>query len=172
MFFREHAPHAFDGRNGWSHAGFGVEAVSPAASALVALVWGLHGGSVLLPITRCDVLIWACHFDAAYAGIARQLGGRRGDNRIRPEQFLFDTQISLLDIGRRRVVTAIEPHQQTGMTAQAIDLIAQGLLRNVEILGLPLGPMLPVITAAPAGHDQNSAPISQIEKFFGFELTF
>src|SRR5580704_12963856 len=58
------------------------------------------------------------------------------------------------------------------MAAQAVDLIAKGLLGDFKILRLPAGPALPEIAAAPAGHDQDSIVIGDVEEFLSFELAF
>ncbi len=58
------------------------------------------------------------------------------------------------------------------MAAQAVDLVAQRLFRDGEILRLPVRPVLPVIATAPAGDEQNSALVGQVEKFLGFQLAF
>ena len=58
------------------------------------------------------------------------------------------------------------------MAAQAVNLVAQRLLGDGEILRLPVRPVLPVIAAAPAGDEQNSALVGQVEKFLGFQLAF
>src|SRR6202165_4992709 len=51
MLFPPHAANALDGRNCWPHAGFRVEAVSPAAAARIALLTaGLALNRVLFPI--------------------------------------------------------------------------------------------------------------------------
>ena len=91
---------------------------------------------------------------------------------IRPQQLFLDVQIHLFDVRRGRVIAAIQPHHQAGMAAQAVDLIAQGLLRDFKILRLPARPALPEIAAAPAGHDQNSIVVGEIEEFLRLEFAF
>ena len=58
------------------------------------------------------------------------------------------------------------------MAAQAVHLVAQRLFRDGEVLRLPVGPVLPVIAAAPAGDEQNAALVGQIEELFGLQLAF
>ena len=58
------------------------------------------------------------------------------------------------------------------MAAQAVDLVAQGLLGDFKILRLPARPALPEIAAAPSGHDQNSLAVGEIEEFLGLEFAF
>ncbi len=124
------------------------------------------------PIAWSYILIGARHFDAAAPGDCGGLAGGGGDDRIRPQQLLFDVEIHLLDIGRGRVVAAVQPHDHAGMAAQAINLIAQGLLRDFKILRLPARPALPEIAAAPARHYQNSFVVGDIEELLGFEFAF
>src|SRR5258708_7182060 len=69
MIFADHGADAFDWRNGWSHAGFGVEAVRAAAAAGIAqLAAGLAFGSVNLPIAGSYIFVRPAHLDAAVAG--------------------------------------------------------------------------------------------------------
>ena len=58
------------------------------------------------------------------------------------------------------------------MAAQAVDLVAQGLLGDFEILRLPARPALPEIAAAPSGHDQNALAVGEVEEFLRFEFAF
>ncbi len=72
--------------------------------------------------------------------------------------------------GGRGIVASVEPHQQAGMAAQAINLVPQRLLCDFKIGRLPLRPSLPGIATAPAGHDQDALPICQVEKLLSFQL--
>src|SRR5262249_31977702 len=56
--------------------------------------------------------------------------------------------------------------------AQTVQLAGQGSLRDLMIFGFPLVPVLPVIAAAPAGHDQNPITIREIEELVRLQLTF
>src|SRR5579862_3566217 len=58
------------------------------------------------------------------------------------------------------------------MAAQAVDLIAQGLLRDFEIFRLPAGPALPEVAAAPSGHDEDAVAVGDVEEFLSFEFAF
>src|SRR5260370_15151585 len=58
------------------------------------------------------------------------------------------------------------------MAAQAIDLVAQGLLRDLKIFRGPARPALPEVAAAPDGHHQNSFVIGDVEELLRFELAF
>ena len=58
------------------------------------------------------------------------------------------------------------------MAAQAVNLIAQRLLRDFKILRFPARPTLPEIAAAPSRHDQNSLVVGEIEKFLCLQLAF
>src|SRR5207302_4632860 len=134
---------AFDRRYGWSHAGLGVEAVGSAAAAGVALLAvGLALRCVLFPIARSYIFIRSRHFNAAVSRDRGCFSRRRRNDRIRPEQLLFDVEIHLLDVRWRRVVAAVQPHDHAGMAAQAVDLVAQRLLCDFKILGLPARPTL------------------------------
>ena len=56
------------------------------------------------------------------------------------------------------------------MTAQTVNLIAQGLQCDFVILRLPARPALPEVAAAPAGHDQNALVVCEIEELLRFEF--
>ena len=58
------------------------------------------------------------------------------------------------------------------MAAQAVDLVAQRLLGDFKILGLPVRPALPEIAAAPSGHHENSFVVGEVEKFRSLEFAF
>src|ERR1700722_3809072 len=173
VIFADHGANAFDRRDSRTHAGFGIEAISPAAASGITLfAVGLALRSVLLPIAWSYVLIGPCHFYAAVAGDACGFAGSGRDDGIRPQQLFFDVEIHLFDIRRRRVIAAIEPHDHAGMAAQTIDLAAQRLLGDCKILRLPARPSLPEIAAAPSGHDENSVVVGDVEEFFGLQLAF
>src|SRR5258708_12390639 len=78
VIFAHHGADAFDGRDGRSHTGFGVEAVSAAAAAGVALLArGLSLESVLLPIAGSYVLIRPGHFNPPLSGTCIRFPARR-----------------------------------------------------------------------------------------------
>ena len=173
VVFADHRADALDGRNSRSHAGFRVEAVSAAAASGIALFTiGLSLRGVDLPVAGRDIFIWPGHLDATVAGDAGLFSGGRGDNGVGPEQFFLDVEVHLLNIRRRRIIAAIQPHHQAGMAAQTIDLIAQGLLGDFEIRRLPTRPAFPEIAAAPSGHDENALAIGQVKEFLSLELAF
>ena len=58
------------------------------------------------------------------------------------------------------------------MAAQSVNLVLQRLLCNLVVLRGPLAPVFPMIAAAPAGHDQNSAFIGEVKKLFRLKLSF
>src|ERR1700722_1921101 len=173
MIFANHGADTLDRRNGRSHARLHIEAIRAAApSGIAQLAPRLALGRVYFPITRRNVFVRAAHFDAAVAGDAGLFSRSRRKYRIRPQQFFFDVEIHSFDIRRRRVVAAIQPHHQAGMAAQSVNLIAQRLFRDFEILRLPARPALPEVAAAPARQYQNSLMVGEVEEFLCFELAF
>ena len=76
MIFAHHGADTLDRRNGRSHAGFGVKAVSAAAASRIALLaFGLSLRSVHFPVARRHVFIGARHLDSAVASHAGLLSG-------------------------------------------------------------------------------------------------
>ena len=51
------------------------------------------------------------------------------------------------------------------MAAQAVDLVAQRLLGDFEILRLPPRPAFPEVAAAPSGHDEDAFVVGHVEEF-------
>jgi len=108
---------AFDRWNCRSHTGFRVKAVSPAAAASIALFAArLALQTVLFPNslelrTRKAQSFLTPLSPVTVVGlpVAEETTG------IRPQQLLLDIEIHLLDIGRGRIVTAVQPHDQAGM---------------------------------------------------------
>src|ERR1039458_781940 len=173
VIFAHHGADALDRRNRGSHAGFGVEAVGAAAASRVALLAvGLALQAVLLPIAWSYVLIRPGHLDAAVSSDRGGLARGGGNDGVRPQKLLLDIEIHLLDVRRWRVVATIQPHDEAGMAAQTVDLIAERLLRDFKILRLPARPALPEIATAPSGHDQDSFVVGEVEEFLSFELAF
>src|SRR3984885_13705437 len=173
VIFSHHAADTLDRRNRGSHAGFGIEAVGTAAATGVALLAvRLALQAVLLPIAGSYVLIGPGHFDTAISGNAGGLAGYRGDDGIWPQKLFFNIEIHLFDVWWWGVVASVEPHDKAGMAAQAVDLIAQRLLRNFKVLRFPPRPALPVIATAPSGHDQDSLMVGEVKEFLSFELAF
>src|SRR5579859_5335258 len=66
VIFADHGANALDRRNGWSHAGFSVEAIGAAATSGIALLAvGLALGCVDLPIAGRNIFIRPGHLHAA-----------------------------------------------------------------------------------------------------------
>src|SRR6185437_14904 len=51
-------------------------------------------------------------------------------------------------------------------------LVAQGFGRDVLVFGVPLGPVFPLIAAAPARHHENAHLIGQVEEVLVLQLAF
>jgi hypothetical protein len=56
------------------------------------------------------------------------------------------------------------------MAAQAVDLIAQGLLGDFKIFRLPARPALPEIATAPSGHHEDALVVGDVEKLLRLEF--
>ena len=171
MIFRQHFAHALDRRHRRPRTGLGIESISSAASAGIATMRQRSLG-VGQPIRRRNVFVRTGHLDAAVAGHRSRLTGCRRHHWIGPARLLFDIQINLFNVRRRRVIAAIQPHRQAGMVAQPVHLIAQRCFRNRKIFRFPFRPMLPEIAAAPACHEQDSLAVGKIEKFLSLQLAF
>ena len=84
----------------------------------------------------------------------------------------FDVEVGFLDIGRRRIVAAVEPDQQAGVMAEAQHLRTQRGSGDGEVFRGPGLPPFPVIAAAPAEHDEDSILVGKIEEVVGVEFSF
>src|SRR5262249_2334103 len=116
VIFADYRANALDRRNSRSHAGFAIESVTAAATAGIALLTArLTLRRVDLPVAGRDIFIRSAHLHATVAGDAGFLSRCRGNDRVGPEQVFLDVEIHLLDIRRRRIVAAIQPHHQAGM---------------------------------------------------------
>src|SRR5262249_3469283 len=112
VLFGNHAPQAFNWGRGWSHAGFGIE--SPCSAEIL----------VLRPVAGRDVLIGAGHLHAAHPRELSDFAGGGREIWIRPAATVEHTDVHLFDRRRRRVVAAIQPHQQAGVAPQTFNLVA------------------------------------------------
>ena len=158
MIGRQHLLQAFERRNRTARTNLGRQAEGAAEFRVGE------------PIRRRHVVVGPAHFDAARpAHRARRLGRAR-ERRPRPFQLALDLEVAPLDRGDRRLVAAIEPHEDTWMVSQPQQLIAQRRRAHLVILLGPLVPQLPLIAAAPAGHDENALAIREIVERVVFEL--
>src|SRR5208282_3317263 len=77
MILADHSANTFDGRDSWSHAGFGVKAVSSAAAPWIALfAVRLALRSIFFPIAGSYILIRAGHLNSTVSSDARGLARR------------------------------------------------------------------------------------------------
>src|SRR6202048_5108829 len=76
------------------------------------------------------------------------------------------------DVCSSDIIAAVEPHHQTRMAAQSVNLVTQRLLGDLKVCRLPPWPALPEIAAAPSGHHENSLLVRQVEKLLRFQLAF
>jgi len=83
---------------------------------------------------------------------------------------VLNLQISLLDAWDRGIITAVQPHQQAGVLAQAQHLRSQRSLCNLKIVGRPVAPMFPVVAAAPAKQYKYALLVGLVKEFLGVEL--
>ncbi len=153
MLFRNKSFHALQSRNCRARAGFGVVAVSAARSRIGQ------------PVHRRNIFVRAGHFHAGVSGNrCRRCAGRR-NRRIRPLRVMQNGQIHFLHVGGRRVVAAIQPHENAGMIAQTPRLIGHRSSRNFARVRRPFVPQFPGVAAGPSGHHQNSQFIGFVEQF-------
>ena len=84
--------------------------------------------------------------------------------------FGLDLQVSLLDVGGRRIVASVEPHQKAGMVTQTKHLRAERCRSDGQVLRRPILPLFPVIAAAPAEHHEDAAFVGKTEELVGLEF--
>src|SRR5262252_9753495 len=58
------------------------------------------------------------------------------------------------------------------MLAQPQQLVAQRIHRDALVLLPPFAPLLPSVTTAPSGHDQDSFPVGSLEERLVLEFAF
>src|SRR6267378_3603503 len=124
------------------------------------------------PVDGRDILVGARHF---YAGIPRQLCrrlARGGDRGVWPLGLSQNVQIHLLDFGWRWSIAAVEPNENTCVTAEAASLIGHGRLCNGVRFRSPALPSLPCVTASPPGHDENAELVRLFEEFVAVDAAF
>src|SRR5215470_4904933 len=115
MVLRQHGPNALDRWHRGPRTGFGVEAVAAPTSTRIAVMRAV--ALIFHPVGGCDVFVRPGHLYPAVIRNRRGLGGGRRNNRIREAKLFFDIEIHLLDIRWRRIVAAIEPHNNAWMAA-------------------------------------------------------
>ena len=111
MFFGYHPLQALKRRHRRSGADLGRESMSAA------------GLFIQQPIGSGHPFVRSFHFDS---GDATELGlfcRRRRNEGIGPLIFFENVYVHLFDIGRRRIVAAVQPYQHARMVSQAPDLI-------------------------------------------------
>ena len=155
---RQHLAQALDRRHRRTGAGLGVEAVGPAATG------------VLQPVARRHPLVGPQHLDSARPGQLGWFLRRRRDDRVGPAHRFRHLQVALLDRGRRRPVAGVDPDEHAGAAAQPVQLITLRLGGDDPVLRFPPVPLLPVVAAAPAGHDQDAVAVGEIEEVVVLQL--
>src|SRR5262249_26774502 len=104
------------------------------------------------PIDRRNVFVRTGHLHARLSRHRRRAVAGRRDDGIRPIEFLLDGEIVLLNGGRRRIVAAIEPHQNARMLTQHANHALERFSRDFVLLLLPVAPLLPGVATSPARH--------------------
>ena len=154
----QHLLQALDGRDGRARAHLGVEAERASVPGVEEPVGGRH------------VVVRAPHLHARGPAGRRLLRGRRDHGRA-PVGTLQLVQVGLLHRGRGRVVAAVEPHEDARVGAQAAGLVRERGHGHVAVLVVPLVPLLPLVAAAPADHDQDALLVGQVEQLVRLELS-
>src|SRR5258708_24328918 len=111
MFLRYHWVEAFD--RGHSRSGTDLGGESMSTTCLL----------VQQPIGSGHPFVWSFHFDSSRAAKLRLLRRRRRNEWIGPLIFFENVYVHLFDIGRRRIIAAVQP----GPTAWMISLTSTPL---------------------------------------------
>ena len=160
MIFRNESLQRFSRRNRRARARFGVVAVR--ASGIL----------IRQPINRRNIFVRPGHF---YAGSSCNCGGcfaSGRQRRIRPFQVFENPQIHVLHVGRRRPVTAIQPHEHARMLPQNVYLALERRSRDIALIRMPVLPAFPRVATRPAGHHQNPQMIRLFVKFLAIQPPF
>ena len=111
MFFGYHPLQALKRRHRRSGADLGRESMSAA------------GLLIQQPVGCGHPFVRSLHFDSGGAAELGLLRGRGRNEGVGPLIFFDNVHVHLFDIGRRRIVAAVQPHQHARMVSQAPDLI-------------------------------------------------
>src|SRR6185503_16791009 len=125
----------------------------------------------VVPVAGCDIVVGTGHFDAAFAGDGSDCSRCGREDGVWPVRIRLHLEICFFDCRDWRVIAAVEPDKKAGVMTKAEHLRTKRIGGDSEILRRPVLPVLPMIAAAPAKHDQNAALIGEAEEAFGFELT-
>ena len=156
----KHALQALDGRHRCPRADLGGEAEG-------AAVLGVGE-----PVRRRHVVVGATHLDAARpADGPGRLGAARHHGPV-PLRLLQHVEVFPLHGRRGGRVASVEPGEDARVVAHAEDLVAERQRRDPVVLGVPLVPFLPLVAAAPAGHQQDSVTVGRLVERLALQLAF
>ena len=84
----------------------------------------------------------------------------------------FYLQIGTLNIRRWRIIAAIQPDKQARVVAKTQHLRAHGFRCDLKSSPASIFPVLPMVAAAPAQHNENALLVGEVEKVVRLHLPF